>query len=196
MKKNKVNNISNKLMFTEDDARILLDQYRNLFADAKSYNELVTLVLSYLQLLQQNIQNSEVQYNYSTVLFMLKEKMMYFICEKIKQGDINLEINIVEQYTKHSNLIKPRFDKLVIHNAQKESYQKYKQLTEIHTNLEKDFVNKLWEDSIIETIETYHGNNTFAGEIFQNFKNKISKVDVEFEQFINTRPKVKTLNGR
>ena len=61
-------------MFTEDDARILLDQYRNLFADAKSYNELVTLVLSYLQLLQQNIQNSEVQYNYSTVLFMLKEK--------------------------------------------------------------------------------------------------------------------------
>ena len=44
---NKVNNISNKLMFTEDDARILLDQYRNLFADAKSYNELVTLVSYY-----------------------------------------------------------------------------------------------------------------------------------------------------
>ena len=44
---------------------------------------------------------------------------MKFICEKIKQGDINLEIKIVEQYSKHSNSIKPRFDKLIVNNSKR-----------------------------------------------------------------------------
>ncbi|NLL44812.1 MAG: hypothetical protein GX247_03995 [Mollicutes bacterium] len=180
------------LNFSRKDAINLINNYKTLFEDEKTYYDLETSIINDLTLLEQNIQNTDSNYNFETILFILKEKIMKFICEKIKQGDINLEIKIVEQYSKHSNSIKPRFDKLIVNNSKKESYEKYKQLTK-STDLEKNFIDKLWEDAIIETIDTYQGNNPFPCEIFKNFKNKLINIDTKFEQFTKNQQKIKTL---
>ncbi len=119
-------------------------------------------------------------------------KIIKFICEKIKQGNIALEINFIDQYMKHSNLIYPIIDRLVTNNTQKERYEKYINLSLEYENYKKDFIKKLWEDSIIETIENYQENDFFTLEIFRSFKNKIPNIDREFEKFLNNRSKVKT----
>ena len=177
---------------TKEDIKPLLASYNDLFNDDKYYNEINTLLENYLKTLRLSTYQNNEEQSYYTIFLTLKMKIIKFICEKIKQGNIALEINFIDQYMKHSNLIYPIIDRLVANNTQKERYEKYINLSLEYENYKKDFIKKLWEDSIIETIENYQENDFFTLEIFRSFKNKIPNIDREFEKFLNNRSKVKT----
>lgn len=177
---------------TKEDIKPLLASYNDLFNDDKYYNEINTLLENYLKTLRLSTYQNNEEQSYYTIFLTLKMKIIKFICEKIKQGNIALEINFINQYMKHSNLIYPIIDRLVTNNTQKERYEKYINLSLEYENYKKDFIKKLWEDSIIETIENYQENDFFTLEIFRSFKNKIPNIDREFEKFLNNRSKVKT----
>lgn len=177
---------------TKEDIKPLLASYNDLFNDDKYYNEINTLLENYLKTLRLSTYQNNEEQSYYTIFLTLKMKIIKFICEKIKQGNIALEINFINQYMKHSDLIYPIIDRLVANNTQKERYEKYINLSLEYENYKKDFIKKLWEDSIIETIENYQENDFFTLEIFRSFKNKIPNIDREFEKFLNNRSKVKT----
>lgn len=190
--KRKIQAVQN-LSFTIDDTKKLIEQHKKLFDDKKIYLELETFIIDYYRLFEKFAQEEDEQYNYFTVMFILKNKIMQFICEKIKQGDLDLEINVINEYIKHSNLIKSRLDVLSKYNIEENRYNSYKHLSNLYKNLESDFIDMLWESSIVDAIETYNGSNTFRQEIIKNFKKRLATIDTDFEQFSKKRHKVKVL---
>ena len=57
-----------------ENAINLINNYKTLFEDEKTYYDLETSIINDLTLLEQNIQNTDSNYNFETILFILKEK--------------------------------------------------------------------------------------------------------------------------
>lgn len=190
MKKKKTRNLVQKKI----DKHLILSsiiKYKVLFDNVETYEKLKLYLFNLLPTLETRYKEDDLKLFQWSIIFDVNSHVFKFISEEIKNGNIDLEIKVIEHFSKHVNLIYPKFDNWVNEKSSNEGINKYQQRIASNKKLEKEFISKLWEDSVSESIENYKVDELFSLAVLKQFKNKLASIDKEIESFEKSKSLIK-----
>lgn len=173
---------------SEEEVLNTLKKYRQLFQAKEDYQELEHVILNYLMNLKKN---NNKNLSYIDTLLKIRMEIISFISQKVQNGDIELEIQMIGEYAKYLNVFYPKIKEWINKSTEQERKQIYFQMVEAkrqqNSNVEKRFFERIWENSISETLADYNAKGLFTEELTKVFKNKLLYIDEEFNHFINNK---------
>ena len=176
-----------------------ISKYEALFQNEETYQKLKLYIFDLLPSIVENYQEDNTVPFEMSVLFQVNNYALYFITDEVKKGNIDLEIKVIDYYSRHINSIYLKFDNWVNKSVSSEGKKKYLEMIESDSTgnkfIQKKFINKLWEDSIIESLDNYEPNETFSVIILKQFKNKLLFFDKEIEVFTKVKSITKNNKG-
>lgn len=173
---------------SEEEVLNTLKKYRQLFQAKEDYQELEHVILNYLMNLKKD---NNKNLSYIDTLLKIRMEIISFISQKVQNGDIELEIQMIGEYAKYLNVFYPKIKEWINKSTEQERKQIYFQMVEAkrqqNSNVEKRFFERIWENSISETLADYNAKGLFTEELTKVFKNKLLYIDEEFNHFINNK---------
>lgn len=158
----------------------MLNFFRVFFDREEDYNDLVNYIVDNYK----NIDYEEKEY--AKLLLRIRNKAYHYIALKVQNGDIDLEINVIENHMKHLYSILPKYKNWI-----KDSKEPYLQLLNeemlIDNTVEKEFLKHLFENAIINTINNYDGEELFTIAILNNFKKELTNIEAYFIDYTNSQ---------
>lgn len=185
--------MKNNNHITIDDSIIIasLNNFKLYFETDETYNEFKTNILNYYQ---QLITEEKIQdMNYTSILVDIQIQAFKFLSNKVKAGDIDLEIKVIEKQLQHLKLVLSNY-KNWLKEEKKQYYSLLREESNNIKNIEEMFIKYMFENSIIETINNYSGDNLFSLETMINLKNKMTNINDHFIEFTDKQKKLSLKN--
>ena len=179
MKKRKREEITVKKINIEQVVA-MMNFFRIFFDKEEDFNDLVNYIVDYYK-------NGDYDKDlYTVILLEARNKAYHYMAKKIHDGDIDLEIKVIEKHMKHIYSILPKYKNWI-----KDTRNTYIELLNeellIDNNIEEEFLKHLFEDAIINTIDKYDGKELFTVAILKNFKTELINVEKDFIDYTNSQ---------
>lgn len=161
----------------------IINSFESLFSSKQEFLKFKNYILKQAPIIIQKHQENPKDETNITILMEIRVLVFKFISKQIKAGDIDLEISLIDQELKRINLIMANYKKWL-----KEDQRPYLELLRLakenNPEIEFDFLKSLYEDSIIETIHNYTGQELLSIEILKTFKKQILTIEKDFEKYL------------
>lgn len=190
-KKKKLKSVDGNLQMPDDLVSKYILQYANFryssfngvnkcdeeaTIDNTEFNEEINKIIEesvislYDKYKKENVKNVEIE-----ISLELRNIIMKHISNKIKNGDIDLQIDMIKKYENMINVIYTKFFK------GKKIYQDYFNNSSLKNkrDMEHRMIMSVWNDSLIESLEKHEGKELFTIFALKTFRENLSKVEID-----------------
>lgn len=170
----------------------VINEFRSIFQTENDFLEFRNYMVSESSNLIKNQKDENNDNSIITILINIKILAYKYISLKVRSGDINLGINLIDKLIIKQNIVKSNYQKWLKPNQQ--NYLKTLERELINdSGIELKFIKNLLEKSIIDTLDTYEGNDLLHIEVIKNLKNQMIDIEYQFEKFLKITNKNNTI---
>lgn len=170
----------------------VINEFRSIFQTENDFLEFRNYIVSESSNLIKNQKDENNDNSIITILINIKILAYKYISLKVRSGDINLGINLIDKLIIKQNIVKSNYKKWLKPNQQ--NYLKTLERELINdSGIELKFIKNLLEKSIIDTLDTYEGNDLLHIEVIKNLKNQMIDIEYQFEKFLKITNKNNTI---
>lgn len=170
----------------------VINEFRSIFQTENDFLEFRNYIVSESSNLIKNQKDENNDNSIITILINIKILAYKYISLKVRSGDINLGINLIDKLIIKQNIVKSNYKKWLKPNQQ--NYLKTLERELINdSGIELKFIKNLLEKAIIDTLDTYEGNDLLHIEVIKNLKNQMIDIEYQFEKFLKITNKNNTI---